>query len=672
MEKQYKPVPDVEALRYKGTPDKPDIKIFVSHRIDLDSETVDNPLYIPVRCGAVYDERENVTMLGDDTGDNISEKRKTFCELTVLYWAWKNVQADYYGLCHYRRYLSFSIDQYEVKKYVYSWGCVHEEFLTDKTVEKYNLKQDALQDEIAKYDIVMATPCKLDETDGPWENNREYIQAHLNSFNADDIGLVREIVMEQSPELVQYFDEYFDCGYANWYNCFVIKRDIFNSFCEWMFPILFEFEKRCKSDNYSRNMSREPGFFGEHLWGTYLRYIKDKCNYKIAEKQLIFFKQTDKQSTGKLQSENTIPIVFCCSEWYVPYLATTIQSIIDYASNNKQYSIVILESGLSEVSRRRLAAIFNEKDNFELIFYNPYLITSEIKFHVVPGGTKESYYKLFTPWILKEFDKAIILDCDTIVKCDLAELYEYEIGKNWIAAAKDIVFQGRLSVARDHILDYYVNRLNLDIHNIINSGVLVMNLERLRKDVAIDELAGFCETLPFVNQETDIFNSFMRGKISYLNLKWNFVPKSSYQMHFDMLCGPLKLVEEYEDAVDHIKIMHYFGGIKPWSVPHIEYGDWFWTTAKETIYYEIIIQRMVNVQISNNTHQLFSCATTGQEQQYVSGARRVANKLLPIGSRRREILKFFIPKGSKLWNFLKRIYYLGDRCTKKEKPIIIG
>ena len=106
--KTYKPVPDVECLKYHGTPEKPDIKIFVSHRIDLDSETIDNPLYIPVRCGAVYDERENVTMLGDDTGDNISEKRMTYNELTVQYWAWKNVKADYYGLCHYRRYLSFS------------------------------------------------------------------------------------------------------------------------------------------------------------------------------------------------------------------------------------------------------------------------------------------------------------------------------------------------------------------------------------------------------------------------------------------------------------------------------------------------------------------------------------------------------------------------------------
>ena len=113
MEKVWKPVPDVEELKYHGTPEKPDIKIFVSHRIDLDSETIDNPLYIPVRCGAVYDERENVTMLGDDTGDNISDRKFTYGNLTLQYWAWKNIKADYYGIGSYNQYLSFSENKYK-------------------------------------------------------------------------------------------------------------------------------------------------------------------------------------------------------------------------------------------------------------------------------------------------------------------------------------------------------------------------------------------------------------------------------------------------------------------------------------------------------------------------------------------------------------------------------
>ena len=54
----------------------PDVKIFVSHRVDLDSVAVENSVYIPVRCGAELDTNENPTMIGDNTGENISDKRE--------------------------------------------------------------------------------------------------------------------------------------------------------------------------------------------------------------------------------------------------------------------------------------------------------------------------------------------------------------------------------------------------------------------------------------------------------------------------------------------------------------------------------------------------------------------------------------------------------------------
>ena len=105
---------DASILQYHGTPENPDIKIFVSHRIDQESELIDNPIYIPVRSGAVFDKRTDVKLLGDDTGDNICEKNKSYCETTTQYWAWKNVEADYYGLCHYRRYFSFADEKLPV------------------------------------------------------------------------------------------------------------------------------------------------------------------------------------------------------------------------------------------------------------------------------------------------------------------------------------------------------------------------------------------------------------------------------------------------------------------------------------------------------------------------------------------------------------------------------
>ena len=83
------------------------IRIFSTQRIDLNSFLIDNEQITPIRCGAVYDDRKT-KIIGDDTGDNISEKRNSYCELTTQYWAWKNIDADYYGFMHYRRYFNFN------------------------------------------------------------------------------------------------------------------------------------------------------------------------------------------------------------------------------------------------------------------------------------------------------------------------------------------------------------------------------------------------------------------------------------------------------------------------------------------------------------------------------------------------------------------------------------
>ncbi len=83
------------------------IKIFVSHRIDIESFQVPNQLFVNILCGA-FRPHKDIGLIGDNTGDNISEQQPFFSELTVQYWAWKNQEADYYGLCHYRRYLSFT------------------------------------------------------------------------------------------------------------------------------------------------------------------------------------------------------------------------------------------------------------------------------------------------------------------------------------------------------------------------------------------------------------------------------------------------------------------------------------------------------------------------------------------------------------------------------------
>ena len=130
----------------------PVIKIFVSRRLDIPSVTVSNPLYVPVVCGSTYAGKVDNGFIRDNTGNNISEKRNAFCEFTVEYWAWKNAEADYYGLCHYRRYLTFS------SKHFYANGQeqVMEGLLETRTIKKYDLlNEERMREIIAANDVIV-------------------------------------------------------------------------------------------------------------------------------------------------------------------------------------------------------------------------------------------------------------------------------------------------------------------------------------------------------------------------------------------------------------------------------------------------------------------------------------------------------------------------------------
>ena len=78
-----------------------EIKIIIATHKEYDLPH--DPLYLPVHAGSRI-HGYSLPYTADNTGDNISGKNASFCELTALYWAWKNVDADYIGLCHYRRY----------------------------------------------------------------------------------------------------------------------------------------------------------------------------------------------------------------------------------------------------------------------------------------------------------------------------------------------------------------------------------------------------------------------------------------------------------------------------------------------------------------------------------------------------------------------------------------
>lgn len=637
-----------------------DIKIFVSHRIDLDSETIDNSLYVPVRCGAVYDKRENVTMLGDDTGDNISEKRNSFCELTVQYWAWKNVEADYYGLCHYRRYLSFSDKKYE-SKYINDDGnnvvChneVIEEFLDNKTVQKYNLlDENSMYKLIENNDVLVSEWCnvkKMLHSKGKVYSVEEYWSKYENFILAPEtINKLRKIIEEKYPHLIKYMDKYLNGDQYLGYNCFIMKKTIFYDYCDFIFTVLFELDKKIENKNiFNKNMMRTCAFVSEILFGIYIYYLEEKLNYKIKHLQLIYFSNTEKEKElYPIKRDNNIPVVLMSSNYFAPYLGVFIQSLINNSSQNNYYDLIILEKEITKRNKDLLMEIVKKHPNISIRFYNPQRKINNIDLFVsAPNFAYEAYYRIFSPWILCNYDKAIVMDCDIILNNDIAELYKYDVEEYFAAAVKDIIYQGFLnSIDKENWVKYTKITLGLSQpYDYINTGVVVLNFKKLREEYSFEYIIEFAGKVKFRFQEQDIFNVLLHSNILFLDGTWNFGVESNLQTKISHELAPVESYEEYLKNQKNPYIIHYLAKPKPWDDPNIEFAERFWTVARQTPFYEIIITRLCAE---------YSNSVTYWHQQNFHTKFLNQNRKQKI----KNFIKIFFPAGTKRHYLIKKAYF---------------
>ena len=194
-------------------------------------------ILLPIQVGTALGKEKLENMLADDTGENISEKNPMYCELTAQYWAWKNLEADYYGFFHYRRYLNFSDRKYKEDR----WGNVREDALSEAMKKKYALSDDKIETLVRDYDLIISEEKNVVSMPGKAANVYEQYK-YGDSLHIEDLECISAIVKEKYPDYAEDLDVYLKGKYTCFCNMYIMKKELFHEYMEWLFSILFEFE----------------------------------------------------------------------------------------------------------------------------------------------------------------------------------------------------------------------------------------------------------------------------------------------------------------------------------------------------------------------------------------------------------------------------------------------
>lgn len=238
------------------------IKVFVAthKRYRMPSDK----MYLPLHVGASG--KESIGFQRDDQGDNISYLNYAFCELTGLYWGWKNCDASYKGLAHYRRHFRGQ------KKTKDPFDCV----LTQKEAQEYLKETDILVTKRRNYYI-------------------ETIYDHYcHTLYPEPLDETRKIIARKYPQYLQAFDHHMKEKSMHAFNMFIMSKEKYDAYCTWLFDILFELYEEFQDEEYNSFHARFPGRISELLLDVWI----EKNQYRYKEVPFVYMEKINKIKKG--------------------------------------------------------------------------------------------------------------------------------------------------------------------------------------------------------------------------------------------------------------------------------------------------------------------------------------------------------------------------------------
>lgn len=611
------------------------IKIFVSaHK---PATFPDCASILPIQVGAADAQATGKPLfedtLHDNIGDNISWKNPMYCELTAQYWAWKNADADYYGFCHYRRYFDFSDTPHQQNSY----GEIMDAAITPEAIAEYGINDDSIAKAVEGWDVITTPMNNVREFDG--------FTSLKDHWNADphlqlkDLRHMYDVLCAMYPEYQVDADAVLNGTRAAFCNMFIMRKAIFQEYCEWLFPILDEFTAHWDHSAADVQTLRTPGHLSERLLNIFLAHKqRTGAHWKIKRLQCVHF--TNPEPFTPLEPLNTnprftVPVLFAADDNYVPMLTTTIYSLLKNASSERHYDIIVLERNISDENKQSIIDFLSQFDNATIRFFDVSRAISGFNLTTSNAHISiETYYRFIIQEALPFYKKVLYLDCDLVVNGDIAELYDTDLGNTTIGAVPDIDFTGNLNMKNGERMEYVNRQLHMSKpYGYFQAGVLLMNLERMRETHTVHEWLEIAQKPGFIYNDQDILNMECEGSVTYLPYEWNVMHNCGGRVHGVFDFAPANMFHKYMESRKSPKIVHYAGYDKPWKNPWCDFAPLYWDYASVTPFSLQMMALLSGIEKPEPAqHHERAIAED-------SPIRKYADVLAPVGSKQREIMK---------------------------------
>ncbi|MBQ7646817.1 MAG: 1-acyl-sn-glycerol-3-phosphate acyltransferase, partial [Clostridia bacterium] len=260
-------------------------------------------------------------------------------------------------------------------------------------------------------------------------------------------------------------------------------------------------------------------------------------------------------------NKEIIPIFYACDDRFLKYGVVSLISLMENAAPDRSYRVYFLHTDISKIKQLQTKKL--AYDNFEIVFEDvtDYLKSVAKKLPLRDYYSKTTYYRLFIAEIHPEYDKALYIDCDTVVQGDISELYETDVSDCYLAACHE---QAMIQV--DEYGTYVEKVVGVDRNNFFNAGVLLINCDEFRMRFVLDRFIRCLHLYEFVvTQDEDYLNLICKDHVKFLDQRWNTEV-------FGVIPYP----------IEEAKVIHYIMFNKPWHYEDCPHGDIFFNYAKRT------------------------------------------------------------------------------------------